>query len=55
MFDSILKFNPKLNSDDINGLDRIRNTANKLDINYEENFGLGKIQNEILEKTVEIS
>ncbi len=53
VFESILKFNSGLNEDDINDLERIRNTAKKLEIPYEENFGLGKIQIEIFEKTVE--
>ena len=53
VFESILKFNPELNENDIDDLDRIRNTADKLEIPYEANFGLGKIQIEIFEKTVE--
>ena len=34
-------------------LDKIRNVAGKLDIPVEDNYGLGKIQIEIFEKTVE--
>jgi len=53
MFDSILKFNPNLKADDINTLDAAKKTAKKLEIPLHENYGLGKIQLEIFEKTVE--
>jgi lysyl-tRNA synthetase class 2 len=53
VFESILKFNPDLTQADINDLDRIRKTADKIEVPYEDSFGLGKIQVEIFEKTVE--
>jgi len=51
--ESILHINPDLVEADINNLESIRNVASKLDIPVESEFGLGKIQVEIFEKTVE--
>ena len=51
--DSILKFNPDLTVDDIDSLERARTVAGKLKIPVKEGYGLGKIQIEIFEKTVE--
>jgi lysyl-tRNA synthetase class 2 len=51
--ESIFKFNPTLKEDDINTLDAAKQTAKKLDIPVQEGYGLGKIQVEIFEKTVE--
>ena len=53
VFESILKHNENINNDDLQSLDKIRNIAGKLDIPIEDNYGLGKIQIEIFEKTVE--
>jgi lysyl-tRNA synthetase, class II len=53
LFDSVLHFNPDLKTSDIDNLENIRLTAEKLDIAIEKGFGLGKIQLEIFEKTVE--
>jgi lysyl-tRNA synthetase class 2 len=53
VFDSILEYNPDLTPDDINNLDSIRKTSDKLGVPYEDNFGLGKVQIEIFEKIVE--
>jgi lysyl-tRNA synthetase class 2 len=53
MVDSILKFNPELTADDISTLESAKKTCKKLEIPYQEGFGLGKIQLEIFEKTVE--
>ena len=53
VFESILKHNKNINNDDLQSLDKIRNVAGKLDIPVEDNYGLGKIQIEIFEKTVE--
>ena len=53
VFESILKHNENINNDDLQSLDKIRNVAGKLDIPIEDNYGLGKIQIEIFEKTVE--
>ena len=52
VFDSILKYNPKLLATDLSDKN-IRNTASNLGIHLKENWGLGKIQIEIFEATVE--
>lgn len=51
--ESILKFNPSLTEEDIQSIERISDIARNLDIPIEESYGLGKIQIEIFEKTVE--
>jgi len=51
--ESILKFNADLTLQDINTLEAARKTAKKLDISVQDSFGLGKVQVEIFEKTVE--
>lgn len=53
MFNSILEFNPSLKASDIDTLEAATKTAKKLEIPVQENYGLGKIQCEIFEKTVE--
>jgi lysyl-tRNA synthetase class 2 len=53
LFDAILKFNPDLKATDINSLEAATKVAKKLEISVQENYGLGKIQLEIFEKTVE--
>lgn len=53
LFASILEFNPKLTAADIDSLEAARKTAEKLEIPVQDGFGLGKIQVEIFEKTVE--
>jgi lysyl-tRNA synthetase class 2 len=53
MLDSILQFNPLLKKADVATLDAAIKTAKKLEIPVKENDGLGKIQLEIFEKTVE--
>jgi len=53
VFESILEYNKTINDSDLQSLEKIRNVAEKLEIPLEENFGLGKIQIEIFEKTVE--
>lgn len=53
VFDSILHYNQELVASDIDTLEGIRDTAKKLDVHIEQGFGLGKIQIEIFEKTVE--
>ncbi len=52
VFDSILKFNPNLTADDLSE-DNAKNTAEKFGIQVKDNWGLGKIQIEIFEATVE--
>ncbi len=53
LFSSILHFNPELTEADLNTLESAKKIAKKLDIPLTENAGLGKIQLEIFEKTVE--
>ena len=52
VFDSILKYNPKLSASDLSE-ENVRTTASNLGIHLKENWGLGKIQIEIFEATVE--
>jgi lysyl-tRNA synthetase class 2 len=51
--DSILKYNPDLTAEDIGTDYRAKKVAEKLDIHVEEYWGLGKIQMEIFDETVE--
>jgi lysyl-tRNA synthetase class 2 len=51
--DSILQFNPGLIPGDIDDLDSARTLAASLGIVLKDSYGLGKIQVEIFEKTVE--
>jgi len=51
--DSILHFNPDMSAEDIDDLSRARGVAERLDIHLKESYGLGKVQVEIFEKTVE--
>ncbi|MFQ5658894.1 MAG: lysine--tRNA ligase [Gammaproteobacteria bacterium] len=51
--ESILRFNTDLQETDLQSLDDLRKIAGALDIHVEENFGIGKLQLEIFEKTVE--
>jgi len=51
--ESILKFNDSLAADDLQLMDSIRPIAEKLGVPIEDSYGLGKIQIEIFEKTVE--
>lgn len=51
--ESILQFNPDISADELESLDKIQVLAKRLDIPLEDNYGLGKIQIEIFEKTVE--
>ena len=53
IFDSILKFNPNLTAADIDNIDAARKVAKDLDIPLKDSYGLGKVQIEIFEKTVE--
>ncbi|MCH9645481.1 MAG: lysine--tRNA ligase [Proteobacteria bacterium] len=52
VFDSILEYNPTLTAQDLNE-DNAKATAEKLGIQVKDNWGLGKIQIEIFEATVE--
>ncbi len=51
--ESILHFNPDLTADDLATRERAAEVAKRLHIPLKENYGLGKIQIEIFEKTVE--
>ena len=53
LFDSILHFNPELKASDIDSIEAAKKVAADLDIPLHTNYGLGKIQVEIFEKTVE--
>ena len=53
VFDSILHFNPDLKADDINTIEAARKVAENLSIPLKDSYGLGKVQIEIFEKTVE--
>ncbi len=51
--ESILHFNPDLRPEQLNTLEEARKVAETLDIPVKESYGLGKVQIEIFEKTVE--
>ncbi len=51
--ESILHFNPDLTEDDLDDLDKARAVADRLEIPLKDSYGLGKVQIEIFEKTVE--
>lgn len=53
LYQSILQFNPQLKAENINTLEEARKTAKQLEIPINESYGLGKLQVEIFEKTVE--
>jgi lysyl-tRNA synthetase class 2 len=53
LFDSILQFNPQIQASDLQDLTRCRAIAESLNITVQDNYGLGKLQTEIFEKTVE--
>ncbi|MFP4076188.1 MAG: lysine--tRNA ligase [Halochromatium sp.] len=51
--ESILRFNPDLSDADLDSLERARAVAERLGIHLKDSAGLGKVQIEIFEKTVE--
>jgi len=51
--DAMLQYNPDIQLSDIEEIGAIRELASRLDIPLKDSFGLGKIQLEIFEKTVE--
>ncbi|WP_347986263.1 lysine--tRNA ligase [Methylomonas sp. AM2-LC] len=53
VLESILQFNPDLQLADLNNREAAQAVAEKLGIMVKDNYGLGKIQIEIFEKTVE--
>lgn len=50
---AILKFNPALKENELDSLEEAKNIAKRLEIPIQQSYGLGKIQVEIFEKTVE--
>jgi len=53
IFDSILHFNPDITADALSDLDSARAIAGGLGVKLKDSYGLGKVQIEIFEKTVE--
>ncbi|WP_104204825.1 lysine--tRNA ligase [Billgrantia saliphila] len=53
VFDSILEYNPDIHADALADEAAARQIAERLDIDVKDGWGLGKIQIEIFEKTVE--
>ena len=53
VLESILKFNESVSLEELQSLDSARTIAEKLGIPLEDSYGLGKVQIEIFEKTVE--
>jgi lysyl-tRNA synthetase class 2 len=53
VFDSILQFNPDINADELADEQGARKIAEGLGIPLKDSYGLGKVQIEIFEKTVE--
>ncbi|MFT7131185.1 MAG: lysyl-tRNA synthetase class 2 [Gammaproteobacteria bacterium] len=53
VFDSILHFNPEISAGQIDNISGARELAGKLHIPLKDGYGLGKIQIEIFDKTVE--
>ncbi|WP_422667339.1 lysine--tRNA ligase [Buchnera aphidicola] len=53
MTDAILKFNQTIHIDDLNNLKKIKQIAQKNGIDVDPQWKIGKIKNEIFEKTVE--
>ncbi|MCW8931033.1 MAG: lysine--tRNA ligase [Gammaproteobacteria bacterium] len=51
--ESILHFNPELNESQLDDIDEARKIAVSMDIPLKDSYGLGKVQIEIFEKTVE--
>jgi lysyl-tRNA synthetase class 2 len=51
--DSILHFNPELTAADVDDLDKARAVAARLKIPLKDSYGLGKVQIEIFDRTVE--
>lgn len=53
LVESICEFNPDIKMDDLNSIDAIRKIAGHLNIPVLDHYGVGKIQLELFEKTVE--
>lgn len=53
MVESILSMNPDIKQEDLSSLEAIRSLADKMKIAIKDSYGVGKIQTEIFEETVE--
>jgi lysyl-tRNA synthetase class 2 len=53
VFDSVLHFNPDITAEDLSDLESARTIAQNLGVKLKDSYGLGKVQIEIFEKTVE--
>ena len=53
IFDSVLHFNPDITAEDLSDLESARKIAQDLGVKLKDSYGLGKVQIEIFEKTVE--
>ena len=53
MEEAVIKYNPEFDSEKTRDIEYLKNYAKKLDINFDNDFGSGKILSEIFEKTVE--
>jgi lysyl-tRNA synthetase class 2 len=53
VFNSILEFNPDISAEQISSIEGARQLAESLGITLKDSYGLGKIQIEIFDKTVE--
>ncbi len=53
LFESLLRFNPGMSAEDVSTPEAAKKLAEKLDIPILSGYGLGKLQTEIFEKTVE--
>ena len=53
VFDSVLHFNPDITAEALADIDSAREIAKNLGVKLKDSYGLGKIQIEIFEKTVE--
>jgi len=53
VFDSILHFNPDVTAETLSDIENARKLAESLGVHIKDGYGLGKIQIEIFEKTVE--
>jgi len=53
VFNSILHFNPEVTAETLSDIDKARKLAQSLGVKLKDSYGLGKVQIEIFEKTVE--
>jgi len=53
VIEAILKYNADIKKEELSSLEKIKAVAQRLKIDIHDNYGLGKIQIEIFEKTVE--